>query len=115
MHTLSPIQNFNKQLINNQENIDNDYFPKRMEHLENMNLEEIKAFIGVILLMGVNKRHAMCDHRSSNEIFQSIIKSKISEGKFKLIWRYMHLHNDENQRESLNKVNYIIEYCWKME
>ena len=75
-----------------------------------MSMEEIRAFIGVILFMGLNKREAMCDHWSSNEIFQSVISSKISEGKFKLLLRFLHIQNNEKQKESMDKVNETVQY-----
>lgn len=94
-----------------------NYVSERLKRWEDVTANELYTFIGVLLLLGINKRDSLYDHWSNNELLSSIVKKYIPMNKFKLLWRFLHLHNNnsnENKKESssssLHKIKSFITY-----
>jgi hypothetical protein len=70
----------------------------------------IKAFSGILLLMGINYRDSIDDHWSTNFLMRSIISELISRERFYLIWSYFHLEDNSKINAKIDKVTNFIEY-----
>jgi len=98
-----------KQYIEN-----NGYISERIKRWIDVSSDELYAFIGFLLLLGVNKRDSLFYHWSDNELLSSIVKNYILMNKYQLIWRFLHLYdnnsNENNKESSLNKNQILINY-----
>ena len=70
----------------------------------------MRAFLDLLLLMFINKRCALYDHFSDNPFTSSIVKEIINRTKFFLIWKYLHLSNNEIQIKQSCKVNKMVSF-----
>jgi hypothetical protein len=59
-----------------------------LNNWENINYLEIKAFVGITFLMGINKRFSIEDHWNTDELLNSVVSEKISFNKFLLLWKF---------------------------
>lgn len=69
-----------------------------------------KAFIGVLLLMGLNYRTNLNDHWSTDKLMKSIISEIIPRNKFWIIWGFFHLSDNTEQKVPMDKVKSYIDY-----
>ena len=73
----------------------------------------MKAFIGLIFCMGVIRLPARNDYwRQKKRMFRTSFNSIMSRDRFNLIWRYLHLHNNEDrptQPDKLLKLRWFID------
>lgn len=77
---------------------------------------EIRAFLGILLSMGTNKRTAIWDHFSANKQVSSQIKQTLNRQEFYLLWKYLHCSNNENQTKQSDKISNIFAHFtdkWK--
>ena len=90
------------------------YFSERIKRWENVDSNEIYAFFGILLLLGINKRDSLYDHWSGNELICSLVKTYISQNKFELLWRFFHLHDNNsnitNKGSLLYKINGFLNF-----
>jgi len=68
---------------------------------DNVSPNEIRAFFRVLLLMCINKRASIYDHFSDIFLLSSKVKEILNRTKFWLIWKYLHLHNNETQQSQV--------------
>lgn len=75
--------------------------------------EKMKAFLGILLLMCLNKRNGLYDHFSDNSLIKSVVKNFINRNDFSHLWRYFHLNNNKFQTTPSCKIKHTIEFLVK--
>jgi hypothetical protein len=86
----------------------NEITMKKYSHFKNwksVTLQEIKVFIGLIIIMGIYKNCWISDHWSKNEFQNSNFNLYMTYSRFKLISSFFHL--SEPDAEVFDKVNLI--------
>ncbi|KAF9406400.1 hypothetical protein HW555_013222, partial [Spodoptera exigua] len=80
----------------------------RFRRWKNVTVEELKVFIGVILLMGIIKLNRISDYWSKHYLLDVNFSNYMSRNKFFLILRALHVQTLPGN-QSLNKVHTLIE------
>ena len=62
---------------------------------KDVTIDEMKSFMGIILLLQVNQKKSLHEHWDKNLLIASPVSSLISENQFKLMCKYFH-YNDNN-------------------
>lgn len=75
-----------------------------------LNCNQIRAFIGILLYTRLNYRDNLHDHWSPHELLRTAIADKISYQYFFMIWKYFHLEDNSKMVKSIEKVSHIIYY-----
>ncbi|KAK0139206.1 PiggyBac transposable element-derived protein 4 [Merluccius polli] len=76
---------------------------------------EMKTLVGLCLAMGILRLLSRRDFwRQKKWLFQTTIPQAISRDRFDIIWRYLHLQdnnsNDVNRSDKLSKVRWYLDY-----
>ncbi|XP_015436031.1 PREDICTED: piggyBac transposable element-derived protein 4-like [Dufourea novaeangliae] len=81
---------------------------------KNINIMELKHFIGLILIMGLVRKDSRDDYWSTDPTIETPVFSKVmSRSRFRQIWRTWHFCNNENMNETserLFKISPILDY-----
>ena len=82
---------------------------------EPVDIEIMKAFIGLCLAMGILQLPCRNDYwRVGKPMFKTSFNSIMPRDRFNFIWRYLHLSNNEAPRpdvpDKLSKVRFYIDY-----
>jgi hypothetical protein len=63
-----------------------NYVPSRIIEWKDLTGNEIRSFLSVLVVTGINRRSSLLDHSSKMHLLKSNIYKQISERRFKLIW-----------------------------
>lgn len=116
---------FTSELVENIVNETNLYFKQsceekkqlgkfsRMHRWKDVEKEDIYAFIGVLLLAGINKRESILDHFSLDPFLRSPVADILNRNQFQLLTRYIHLYDNSKIVNKTEKITYFISYLTK--
>jgi len=82
----------------------------RMNEWVPVNSDDIYSFLGIILLMGIQRRLNVLDHFSQDVYLRSKVADIISRNKYQILMRFLHLHDNEIQTKSSDKISYFSNY-----
>ena len=77
-----------------------------------VNVMELKAFVGICLLMGIMKLPSRRYYWKKNGWLATKIPLIMSRDRFENIWRFLHLVNnaDRNANDKLYKLRFFIDH-----
>ena len=91
----------------------NQYFRERenSSNFKQIDLNEIKKYIGIVLLMGIHSESAIRDYWSKLNIFKTKFGKWMSRNRFQLIHRFFHIMNNDHdtKQDLLYKIRGFID------
>lgn len=79
-----------------------------------VDMPTMKAFIGLVFCMGILRLPARNDYwRQKKRMFCTSFNDIMPRDRFNLIWRYLHLHNNEDRLprpDKLHKIRWMLNY-----
>lgn len=84
----------------------------RMNEWTDVDVEEMRKFVGIFLLMGVHNMPSMKDYWSYDPLYRTyVFRTVMSRNRFQNILRYWHFSNNEIDQEGrLKKILPLINY-----
>lgn len=77
------------------------------QHLDS---DSVYSFIGILLIMGINKLPGYRDHWSSKKYIKSPVPQLISQNKFRAVWRFLHFEDNSliKSKDAVMKVQPLL-------